>query len=187
ADGAAQDGPSDTPRVQGRGIRRGQPIRFCDCCWPIPGDRIMGVARRGGITVHAVFCPMLEAFEDNLEHWHDLVWHEDAGKTANNLVRVELTLANALGALGEVCTLIGEQKANIENLSMTNRKPDFFQINIDLEVRDTKHLGDILTALRAQSFVNQAERATGAAVRPEQERDRNQQRLPLGGVAIAGR
>ncbi|MEM9139873.1 MAG: bifunctional (p)ppGpp synthetase/guanosine-3',5'-bis(diphosphate) 3'-pyrophosphohydrolase, partial [Pseudomonadota bacterium] len=47
ADGAAQDGPSDTPRVQGRGIRRGQPIRFCDCCWPIPGDRIMGVARRG--------------------------------------------------------------------------------------------------------------------------------------------
>ena len=174
--------PDDSPRVHGQGIRRGQPIRFCDCCWPVPGDRIMGVSRRTGIVVHAVFCPMLEAFEDDLERWHDMRWHADAAKKVNNLVRVEVTLANQPGALGEVCTLIGEQKANIDNLSMTTRKPDFFQISIDLEVRDTKHLSDILSALKAQSFVNQVARVTGHL-----ERSRTlgvqQASLPLGNRA----
>jgi len=163
AEAPAPEQASDGPRVQGHGIRRGQPIRFCDLCWPVPGDRIMGVAGPGGITVHAAFCQQLEALEDDLNRWHDLTWHEDAHKTANNLVRIELTLANQPGALGKVCTLIGEQMANIDNLSMTNRKPDFFQIVIDLEVRDTKHLADILRALRAQSYVNAVERASGRA------------------------
>ena len=184
--------PNDQPakdnvprrRVHGRGIHRGQPIRFCDCCWPIPGDRIMGVSRKGGIIVHAVFCPMLEAFEDELERWHDLTWHQDASKTANNVARIAVTLANEPGALGQVCTLIGEQHANIDNLSMTTRKPDFFQMNIDLEVRDTKHLGDILSALKAQSFVNQVDRATSPPPRGDGDASLDQRRLPLGSAAV---
>ncbi|MEM6933510.1 MAG: bifunctional (p)ppGpp synthetase/guanosine-3',5'-bis(diphosphate) 3'-pyrophosphohydrolase, partial [Pseudomonadota bacterium] len=36
-----------TPQVKVRGIKRGQAIRFCTTCWPIPGDRIMGLTRRG--------------------------------------------------------------------------------------------------------------------------------------------
>ena len=85
-----------------------------------------------------------------------LLGRRGAAKNANNLARIELTLANQPGALGLVCTLVGEQRANIDNLQITTRKPDFFQMSIDLEVRDTKHLGNILTALRAQIFVNQA-------------------------------
>ena len=177
-----QPAPTDTPRVLGRGIRRGQAIRFCDCCWPLPGDRIMGVSRRDGIVVHAVFCPMLEAFEDHLERWHDMQWHRDAAASPDNLARIQLTLANQPGALGEVCTLVGEQHANIDNLGMTTRNPDFFQMNMDLEVRDTKHLNDILSALRAQSFVNHVERAMGNAPNAALDGER-QRRLPLGGTA----
>jgi (p)ppGpp synthase/HD superfamily hydrolase len=57
-----------------RGIRRGAAINFCTCCWPIPGDRIIGLSRRGGVMVHAISCPLLAAFENDLEHWHDLSW-----------------------------------------------------------------------------------------------------------------
>ena len=184
---SSDDAPDSAPvtmRIQGHGIRRSQAIQFCPCCWPLPGDRIMGVTRRGGLVVHAVFCPLLEEFEDELERWQDVSWHEDASKTANNVARIELTLANEPGALGQVCTLIGEMKANIDNLSMTTRKPDFFRMHVDLEVRDTKHLGDILGALKAQSYVNQVERTTS---RPEDESTRaegRQQRLPLGQTTL---
>ena len=92
-------------------ITRSQAIQFCDCCFPLPGDRIMGVTRREGLVVHAVFCPLLEEFEDELERWQDLTWHGDAAKTADNVARIILTLANEPGALGEVCTLIGEQRS----------------------------------------------------------------------------
>jgi GTP diphosphokinase / guanosine-3',5'-bis(diphosphate) 3'-diphosphatase len=177
----AEDGANGT-RI--RGIKRGRAVRFCDCCWPIPGDRIIGLGRKGGIVVHAIFCPMLEEFEDALERWHDLAWAEEAGKNANNLARIELTLANQPGSLGGVCTLIGEQRANIDNLSITTRKPDFFQMSMDLEIRDTKHLGDILSALRAQSFVNQVERAAGRRGMAGPPSESGQPRLPLGHAAM---
>ncbi|MEM0989497.1 MAG: ACT domain-containing protein [Pseudomonadota bacterium] len=175
--------PRTPPRVQGRGIRRNQAVSFCTTCWPVPGDRIMGVSRKDGMVVHAVFCPMLEDFENELQHWQDLTWSEDASKTAVNLVRIELTLANEPGALGQVCTLVGEQNANIDNLAMITRKPDFFRIHLDLEVRDTKHLGGILTALKAQSYVNHVERAVSAPTRPIPEEQRS---LPLGRAALTG-
>ena len=174
--------PTNGTRI--RGIKRGRAVRFCDCCWPIPGDRIIGLGRKGGIVVHAIFCPMLEEFEDALERWHDLAWAEEAGRNANNLARIELTLANQPGSLGGVCTLVGEQRANIDNLSITTRKPDFFQMSIDLEVRDTKHLGDILSALRAQSFVNQVDRATGRPGPAGPPAESGQPRLPLGHAAM---
>lgn len=172
--------PEPTDGIRVRGIRRNQASRFCTCCWPIPGDRIMGVSRHDGVVVHAIFCPLLEKFEDELDRWHDLSWHEDAAKHAHNLARIELTLANQPGALGQVCTLIGEQRANIDNISISTRKPDFFLMSVDLEVRDTKHLGDILSALRAQSFVNQVARATTSPHLLHDRGDSGQGRLPLG-------
>jgi (p)ppGpp synthase/HD superfamily hydrolase len=163
-----------------RGIRRGSAIHFCVCCWPIPGDRIIGLARRGGVVVHAISCPLLAEFEDDLEHWHDLSWDPEASKKATNVARIDLTLANQPGTLGTVCSLIGEQQANIDNLDVTTRKPDFFLMSVDLEVRDVKHLSDILTALRAQSFVSQVERAITPPEREAEDAAEEQPRLPLG-------
>lgn len=175
-----QEVPPEAARVRGHGIRRSQAIHFCTCCWPLPGDRIMGVARRGGLIVHAVFCPLLEEFEDDLERWHDLTWHEEAARTAINQSRILVTLANEPGALGKICTLVGEQQANIDNLSLTTRKPDFFQMNVDLEVRDTKHLSGILSALKAQSFVNHVERAVEPLFAGPETAEVGQPKLPLG-------
>jgi guanosine-3',5'-bis(diphosphate) 3'-pyrophosphohydrolase len=179
--GTAKASPEPAPsKAVVRGIRRGAAIRFCTCCWPIPGDRIIGLSRQGGVVVHAISCPLLAEFEDNLEQWHDLTWDAEASKKATNVARIDLTLANLPGSLGTVCTLVGEQQANIDNLGVTTRKPDFFLMSVDLEVRDMKHLSDILTSLRAQSFVNQVERAITP---PEQEAEDGvdeQPRLPLG-------
>jgi GTP pyrophosphokinase len=154
--------PEDAPRepaMRLRGLRRGQAVRYCPACCPIPGDRVVGLATGGGVEVHAISCARLAAHEDALECWIDLGWDADAARQPVNHARIELTLANQPGALGAVCTLIGEQGANIDNLVITNRKPDFFLMSIIAEVRDVKHLSDILTALRAQDFVSHADRA----------------------------
>ncbi|MEM9061196.1 MAG: bifunctional (p)ppGpp synthetase/guanosine-3',5'-bis(diphosphate) 3'-pyrophosphohydrolase [Pseudomonadota bacterium] len=180
AEEAAPEITETTERVRGKGIKRGHATRFCTTCWPIPGDRIMGVARRGGMVVHAVFCPELEELEGELERWHDLSWHPDAEKSANNIARIELTLANQPGTMGQVCLLAGEQGANIDYFAITTRKPDFFRMHMDLEVRDTKHLADILSALKAQSFVNQVDRVTSPAELPQEQEDVHQGRLPFG-------
>ena len=173
------DAPPDPQRV--RGVSRGAAVIFCQTCLPIPGERIVGVARRGGVIVHEVSCPVLAQHEEDLERWHDLRWSADAARVASNLARVDLTLLNQPGTLGKVCTLVGEHGGNIDNIGVTTRKPDFFLMGMDIEVRDLRHLNDILISLRAQSFVNRVERsrrlppeAPGRKVAAEQPR------LPLG-------
>jgi len=168
------------PAVRVRGVRRNQAIEYCSCCYPIPGDRIVGLARKSGVVVHAISCPVLAAYEDELGRWHDLAWDPDAANQPTNLVLIELTLANQPGALGKVCTLIGEQLANIDDLVISNRKPDFFHMSIHLEVRDVKHLSDILTAIRAQSYVSQVDRATGEGPGREDRPAQPQPREALG-------
>jgi len=168
------------PGARVRGVKRGAATEFCTCCWPIPGDRIIGLSRRGGVIVHAISCPMLAEFEDDLERWHDLTWDAEASKKAINVARIDVTLANQPGSLGKVCSLAGELQANIDNVGVTTRKPDFFRMTVDLEVRDVKHLSDILTMLRAQSFVSQVERAITPPAHSGPARPEDQPRLPLG-------
>ncbi|MBK0400063.1 bifunctional (p)ppGpp synthetase/guanosine-3',5'-bis(diphosphate) 3'-pyrophosphohydrolase [Limibaculum sp. M0105] len=174
---------TDPKRV--RGVSRGAAVIFCQTCLPVPGERIIGLARRGGVVVHEMSCPILEQHEADLTRWHDLRWSPDASRTPANLARIDLTLLNQPGTLGKVCTLVGEQNANIDNIGVSTRKPDFFLMTMDIEVRDLRHLNDILTSLRAQSFVNKVERARHAPP-PGQELSVDQPRLPLGTDPAAG-
>lgn len=70
-------------------------------------------------------------------------------------------MANDAGVLGRICTLIGEQRANISDIVFTDRKPDFYRMVIDLEVRDVEHLHNVHTALEADSDVAQVTRFRG--------------------------
>ena len=49
--------------------------------------------------------------------------------------------------------MIGEQRANISDLVFIDRKPDFYRLIIDVELRDTGHLHAVMLALEADSDV----------------------------------
>ena len=57
------------------------------------------------------------------------------------------------GVLGRVCTLIGGHKANISDLEFIDRKPDFYRLHVNVELRDAEHLHSLITALEAESDV----------------------------------
>jgi len=140
------------------GLNSGQVARPAPCCNPIPGERIVGIAVRGkGVVIHAIDCAELSAFEDELDRWIDLRWSEGQAQP-DHVVRIEVTMANDAGVLGRICTLIGEQRANITDIVFTDRKPDFFRMVIDIEVRDMEHLTHVLTAIDADSDVAQVRR-----------------------------
>ncbi|MFT3973675.1 MAG: bifunctional (p)ppGpp synthetase/guanosine-3',5'-bis(diphosphate) 3'-pyrophosphohydrolase [Amaricoccus sp.] len=140
------------------GLDSGQVARPAPCCNPIPGERIVGIAVRGkGVMIHAIDCAELGAFEDTPDRWIDLRWAEGQAR-ADHEVRAEVTMANDAGVLGRICTLIGEQRANITDIVFTDRKPDFYRMVINMEVRDMEHLTHVLTAIDADSDVAQVRR-----------------------------
>ncbi|MBE0413374.1 bifunctional (p)ppGpp synthetase/guanosine-3',5'-bis(diphosphate) 3'-pyrophosphohydrolase [Yoonia sp.] len=124
------------------------------CCQPVPGERIVGISTRGqGVMVHAIDCQALADYEDQPERWIDLHWQEGT-HGAVNTVTFDVTIANDAGVLGRICTLIGEQDANISDLKFIDRKPDYFRLLIDVDLRDAEHLHRVQTALDAESNVS---------------------------------
>lgn len=148
------------------GLSAGQTAAAAPCCQPVPGERIVGITYRGkGVVVHAIDCNVLTTLEDQSDRWVDLHW-SDGNHAAINTVTLEITLANDAGALGRICTLVGEQNANISELNFTDKKPDFYKMLVDIQVRDVEHLYNVMTAVEADSDVAEIARyrdSSGAA------------------------
>jgi GTP diphosphokinase / guanosine-3',5'-bis(diphosphate) 3'-diphosphatase len=148
------------------GLSDDQTFRRAPCCQPLPGERIVGITYRGqGVILHAIDCPALEEFEEQPNRWVDLHW--DQGRhAAVNTVSLDVAISNDAGVLGRICTLIGEQKANISDLRFTERKPDFYRLIIDVDLRDVEHLHMVMTALEAETDVAQVSRHRDLARKP---------------------
>ena len=165
--------PDESEEIDGTraviGLSADQSFHRAPCCEPLPGERIVGITYRGkGVVVHAIDCEALSHYEDQPERWLDLHWH-DGKHPAIYDVTLDMTIGNDAGVLGRICTLIGENKANISNLEFIDRKPDFFRLMIHIELRDAEHLHSLMTALEAESDV--------AAI--DRFRDPGRARLPV--------
>ncbi len=140
------------------GLDPGQNFERAPCCQPLPGERIVGITWRGrGVVVHAIDCGVLAQFEDQPARWMDLHWQAGSHPPVYT-VTLDVTIGNDAGVLGRICTLIGEQKANISDLEFVDRKPDFYRLLIDVDLRDAEHLHSIASALEAESDVAAVER-----------------------------
>ena len=129
---------------------------------PLPGDRIVGIVTTGkGVTVHTIDCETLEQFADTPERWIDVSWGEGQDNPENRIGRMMVTISNTPGALGTLSTVIGKSGGNITNLKITSRSVDFWDMYLDVSVTDTKHLNNIVAALRATPQVVSVERARG--------------------------
>ena len=140
------------------GLEPGQSFERAPCCQPLPGERIVGITFRGkGVVVHSIDCEKLGDYEEQLNRWVDLHWHSGTHPAVYD-VTLDVTIGNDAGVLGRICTLIGEKKANISNLEFVDRKPDFFRLLIDVELRDVEQLHSLMLALEAETDVAAVER-----------------------------
>lgn len=142
-----------------KGLIPGMAIHFAGCCHPLPGDRIVGIVTTGrGVTIHTIDCPTLEKFSDEPERWLDVGWEKDADEEIH-VARIKVSLLNEPGALADMTTTIAKNMGNITNLNIVTRTISFFDLTVDLEVNDVRHLSNIIAALRASGTVSSVERA----------------------------
>ncbi len=157
----ARRGKSGDHSIPIKGLIPGMAVHFAHCCHPLPGDRIVGIVTTGkGVTVHTIDCETLQAFHDSPERWVDISWEYESSEEGFT-GRLHLVVANEPGTLGSLSTVIGKSKGNITNLKIVSRSTDFFELLIDLEVSDVKHLTNIIAALRTMPAISSVERARG--------------------------
>ena len=144
-----------------RGLTPGVAVHVSECCHPLPGDRIVGIINDGrGVQVHTIDCEKLDAYTDEPDRWIDLAWDPEKDKDIH-IGRASLVVANEPGSLGELSMVIARNHGNISNLKIISRSAEFFDMTVDIEVRDVKHLTNIIAALRATPSINSVERARG--------------------------
>ncbi|MBF0166550.1 MAG: bifunctional (p)ppGpp synthetase/guanosine-3',5'-bis(diphosphate) 3'-pyrophosphohydrolase [Alphaproteobacteria bacterium] len=142
-----------------KGLIPGMAMHFAGCCHPLPGDRIVGIITTGkGVTIHTIDCDMLTNLQDQPERWLDIAWDHGA-ETEAHTSRITMVVANEAGSFASLATVIAKSLGNITNVKVTNRSTDFFELIVDIEVRDVRHLTNIIAALRATPEISSVERA----------------------------
>jgi GTP pyrophosphokinase len=145
-----------------KGLIPGMAVHYAGCCHPLPGDRIVGIVTTGkGITIHTIDCESLSQFAEQPERWIDVGWEAEAEDAQHKVGRIQLVVANEQGSLGALSTVIARNEGNITNLKIVNRTQQFWEMLLDVEVRDVRHLTNIIAALRATPAINSVERARG--------------------------
>ena len=146
--------------LQIKGLIPGMAVHFAGCCHPVPGDRIVGIVTTGkGVAVHTIDCETLKRFNDEPERWLDITWG-DANDEHMHLGRLKVILNNEPGALGDLSNIIAKSQGNIANINITNRTITFFDIIIDVEVKDLKHLNNVILALKSSSAISAVTRVS---------------------------
>lgn len=145
-----------------KGLIPGMAVHMARCCHPLPGDRIVGIVTTGkGVTIHTIDCETLETFADTPERWLDVSWGEGPDSPEAHVGRITITVQNEPGTLATLSTVIASNGGNITNLKITSRSNDFWQINVDIYVNDTKHLNNLIAALRATPIISSVDRSRG--------------------------
>lgn len=153
-------GKEKKEEIQIRGLIPGMAVHFAGCCHPLPGDKIIGIITTGkGVTIHTNDCETLENFVDTPERWVEVGW-DTTGDGEMHTGRLKVILSHETGALAELTNIIAKDLGNIMNLKITNRSTDFFEIIVDIGVKNLRHLNDIINSLRAKASVHSVERST---------------------------
>lgn len=142
------------------GLIPGMAVHFARCCHPIPGDKIEGIVTTGkGVTIHTNDCEVLEKFMDQPDRWIDVSWDDSSARRDHHVGRIHVTLVHQPGAIAAVTAGIAKENANIINFKILNRSTDYYEAVIDLDVKSTEHLQNIIATLRMLSPVIAADRS----------------------------
>lgn len=144
------------------GLRSTEGLRIAPNCFPLPGDRIVGISiPNEGIHIYPIESEVLADFEQSPERWVALHWDMDSRKSQYFDSRLHLTVLNQVGTLGEVADTMAAFGVNISNLQLTQKDEDFCNLQIDVQVKDVKQVNELMTALKGSRLVNKAKRFVG--------------------------
>lgn len=150
----------DVSPLQIEGLIPGMAMHFAGCCHPLPGDRIVGIVTTGkGVAVHTIDCKALEKFANEPERWLDISWGKQES-TDIHTGRLKVMLSNEPGTLGEISNILARHNTNISNLNIVYRTVSYFEIILDVEVKNVNQLNDVIAALKSSKVVSYVARSS---------------------------
>jgi GTP pyrophosphokinase len=124
----------------------GAVVSYAHCCYPIPGDEIVGFMSSGrGIVIHRDRCRNLAEYRKQPAKWIPVNWTRGVKGEFESEILVR-TL-DRVGLLAEVAGRISATHTNIEHVRV-DRDGDATALVFRLKVRDRRQLAQVVRSIR---------------------------------------
>lgn len=132
-------------------------INYANCCYPVPGDNIIGVfVADRGMVVHRDGCPNTKRYRKHVDRWLHLDWGvKTKGKYKSKLMVV---VNNTPGVLAQIAHLIAAEGSNITKVEMPNEEQNLAHMEFEVEVHNRDHLKKIYSSLEDSEYVFEIDR-----------------------------
>lgn len=137
----------------------GMVVNYARCCYPIPGDEIVGFMSSGrGIVIHRGNCRNLAEYRKQPSKWIPVNWKRGVKGEFDSEIQVR-TL-DRVGLLAEVAGRISATHTNIEHVRV-DTEGDASALSFRLKVHDRKQLAQVVRSIRAIPGVVRVTRSAG--------------------------
>jgi GTP pyrophosphokinase len=124
----------------------GSVVSYAHCCYPIPGDEIVGFMSSGrGIVIHRERCRNLAEHRKHPAKWVSVNWTRGVKGEFESEILVR-TL-DRVGLLAEVAGRISATHTNIEHVRV-DREGDASALAFRLKLRDRRQLAGVVRSIR---------------------------------------
>ena len=135
-------------------------VTYSRCCYPIPGDSILGTFTAGhGLVVHTTDCPNISDLRKQPENCLMVDW--DDALDQNFSVKLQVKLNNVAGAFAEVASAIAENESNINHVDLHDGSDSLKAIDFLIDVKGRVHLAQIIKAIYRSPKVAKVTRHKG--------------------------
>ena len=150
---AAQRAPLDIAGTEGL------LVSYAGCCHPIPGDDIVGFMSSGrGVVIHRSSCHNVADYRKQPAKWIPIDWRR--GVKGDFQSEIQVRTLNRVGLLAEVAGRISATLSNIDHVNVET-DDDESTLLFRLNVRDRRHLAQVIRSIRTNPGVVRVNRATG--------------------------
>lgn len=136
-------------------------FRRATCCFPLPGDEVMGYVSRGkGITIHRKLCPnFLNLKETEPDRVQPVAWKRKV--EASYQTRLRIHTVNRQGLLADIGNVFSEANVNVSAANVRTIKDQTAVLEMSIDVSDSAHLHALVLKLSGLQDVISVQRPIG--------------------------
>ena len=131
----------------------GLALSFAKCCYPVPGDNILGkISQDKGIVVHRNQCKSVSNTKKKKDEIIDLSWDNEIDDVFDACIKIEVE--NQRGVLASISSEIAQSESNIVSVTYDDTKQTGHNnMTFVVTVDGLKSLNKLITKLRKTNHV----------------------------------
>ena len=135
----------------------GMVVTYGRCCYPIPGDEVVGHSSSGrGFVIHRNTCGNFRAERKRKERWIPVNWKRRIRLEFPAGLRIHID--HRPGVLAEVAARVAETGHNIAQVNMQDKPEESTELFLSVLVKDRPRLARVIRAIRALPSVHRVQR-----------------------------